>query len=395
MKKLLLAASVAGTLLSGCASQPPAGFQSFQTKDLASLVQSKEFQQKTNNFFVINDSSGSMTETYINGGLVSDPIAFKLEIEKELLKRFNKTIPNITLNSGLRSFGFGECVGLGTELNQASQSYSKAAFSAAIDSLACGSGGSPMDKAIKAGQKDLEANTGTTALIILSDGFELDRSPIPAAQALKDRYGDNLCIYTVWTGNPNDIGGRATLLNLSNLGSCGFSTSVADIGSAEGMANFVKRVFFKKILPNLPIPEGDADLDGVLDSKDQCPRTPSGATVNIHGCWVIKGINFDTAKHAIKSKYYHLLNNAALVLKRNPGLSIEVQGHTDNIGSHGYNLGLSDRRANAVKSYLNNKANGNASLTSRGYGETRPIGSNGTVSGRAQNRRVQLEVIKK
>jgi len=392
-KSLLLTASIATAILSGCATHQPAGFQSFQAKDLSALTKSKEYQQKTNNFFVINDSSGSMTETYINGGLSADPAAIKLEVEKEILSRMNKTIPSIKLNSGLRSFGFGKCTSVkGTLLNQASESYSKSAFNAAIESLACGSGGSPMDKTIDAAQKDLEANSGTTALIILSDGFELDRSPAPSTQALKNRYGDNLCIYTIWTGNPKDVEGRATLLDLSNLGACGFSTAAADIASPEGMAKFVEKVFFKKLFPVL---EGDADLDGVLDSKDQCPETPLGATVNIQGCWIIKGINFDTAKHNIKSRYHHLLDNAASVLKRNPGLTIEVQGHTDNVGSDKYNLGLSDRRANSVKGYLNKRANGNASLTSHGYGEAQPVATNETADGRAQNRRVQLKVIKK
>ncbi len=209
---------------------------------------------------------------------------------------------------------------------------------------------------------------------------------------MKNRYGDNLCIYTIWTGNPKDVEGRATLLDLSNLGACGFSTAAADIASPDGMAKFVEKVFFKKLFPVL---EGDADLDGVLDSKDQCPETPLGATVNIQGCWIIKGINFDTDKYNIKSQYYYLLDNAATVLRRNPGLTIEVQGHTDNVGSDQYNLGLSDRRANAVKNYLNKKANGNASLTSHGYGESQPVATNETADGRAQNRRVQLKVIKK
>ncbi|MDQ7089517.1 MAG: OmpA family protein [Methylococcales bacterium] len=391
-KSLLLAASVATAILSGCATTQPANFQSFQAKDLSALTKSKDFKQKTNNFFVISDSSGSMTETYINGGLASDPAAIKLEVEKELLSRMNKTIPSMTLNSGLRSFGFGKCVGVATKLNQASESYSKSAFNAAIDTLACGSGGSPMDKSLDAAQEDLAGNSGKTALIIFSDGFELDRSPIPSAHALKSRYGDDLCIYTVWTGNPKDAEGRTTLLNLSNIGACGFSTATADISSPDGMAKFVEGVFFKKVFP---VMEGDADLDGVFDSKDQCPKTPLGATVNIQGCWIIKGINFDTAKHAIKSRYYHLLDDAAFVLKRNPGLAIEVQGHTDNVGSDKYNLGLSDRRAKSVKGYLNNKAKGKASLTSRGYGEAKPVASNDTTVGRAQNRRVQLKVIRK
>ncbi|NOQ36705.1 MAG: OmpA family protein [Methylococcaceae bacterium] len=395
MKKLLLvSASIAGAVLSGCATQP-ATFKSFQAKDLNHLTKSAEYKQKANNFFVINDSSDSMEETYIGNAISAEPSAIKLEIEKELLSRMNKTIPNITLTSGLRSFGYGKCVSLGgySTLNQAVQSYSKSAFNSAIESLACASGGSPMDKAIATTQADLTANSGNTALIIFSDGHDLDGSPVASATALKARYGDKLCIYTVWVGNPDEVEGRRTLLNVSNKGACGFSALASDIASPEGMAKFVEQVFFKRVA--LVASEGDADLDGVLDSKDQCPQTPLGATVNVQGCWIIKGIHFDTARHNIKSKYHHLLNNAATVLKRNPGLTIEVQGHTDNVGSDKYNLGLSERRANAVKHYLGHKAGKSASLTSKGYGETKPVVTNETAEGRAINRRVQLEVIKR
>jgi OOP family OmpA-OmpF porin len=393
-KSLLLTAVIATTLISGC-TKPPGNFGGFQPKDLNPLVQSREFQQKTNNFFVINDSSGSMREAYVNGGLIANPTTIKLEIEKELLRRMNKTIPNIPLQSGLRSFGFGKCVGLNSRLNQSSELYSKSAFNAAIDSLVCGSGGSPMHKSLALAGTDIQANTGTTALIVFSDGFELDSSPAPAAKALKDVYGDKLCIYTVWVGNPKDIEGRRTLLDLSNIGSCGFSTAAADIGTTEGMGNFVEKVFFKRVSVAAPIPEGDADKDGVLDSKDKCPGTPIGAPVNALGCWVLKGVNFDTDKHHIKSRYHHLLNDAARVLSRNPGLTIEVQGHTDSVASDNYNRKLSDRRANAVKRYLANKANGKASLTARGYGEAQPIADNSTAAGRAENRRVQLNVIRR
>ncbi|MCK5924721.1 MAG: OmpA family protein [Methylococcales bacterium] len=393
-KSLLFTAIVATAIVSGCATQPRGSFETFQAKDLNPLVQSQELQQKTNNFFVIHDSSGSMTEPYVDGALVANPTTIKLEIEKELLSRMNKTIPNITLNSGLRSFGFGNCVGLNTKLNQASTSYSQSTFNSAIESLACGSGGSPMHTSINLAQKDIEANSGTTALIILSDGFEMDASPYPAAKALKARYGDNLCIYTVWVGNQKDIEGRRTLLDLSNVGGCGFSTTITDISSSAGMGNFVEKVFFKRGAP-AAIAEGDADKDGVLDSQDKCPGTPIGAKVNARGCWELKGLNFDTNQSNIKTRYFHLLNEAAVVLKRNPGLTIEVQGHTDSVGSDNYNLRLSERRANAVKNYLRKQANGNASLRSRGYGEARPVANNATESGRAQNRRVQLDVVRR
>ena len=89
----------------------------------------------------------------------------------------------------------------------------------------------------------------------------------------------------------------------------------------------------------------------------------------------------------------YILNVVTNILKKNPGLTIEVQGHTDSVGSDSLNRRLSQNRANSVKKYLVRNANGQISLTARGYGETRPVASNSTEEGRATNRRVQLDVI--
>ncbi len=151
------------------------------------------------------------------------------------------------------------------------------------------------------------------------------------------------------------------------------------------------QVFFNQGLP-LNV-EGDADKDGILDSKDKCPRTPLEATINSFGCWVLEGVLFDTNEYYIKPKYYYILNVVTNILKKNPGLTIEVQGHTDSVGSDSLNRRLSQNRANSVKKYLVRNANGQISLTARGYGETRPVASNSTEEGRATNRRVQLDVI--
>ena len=76
------------------------------------------------------------------------------------------------------------------------------------------------------------------------------------------------------------------------------------------------------------------------------------------------------------------------ILNEYPDTNIEVQGHTDSKGSDNYNQGLSERRANAVSSYLRNKGIASSRLTTKGYGETAPVASNDSDDGRAQNRRV-------
>jgi len=84
------------------------------------------------------------------------------------------------------------------------------------------------------------------------------------------------------------------------------------------------------------------------------------------------------------------LNNLATILKNNPNTNIEIQGHTDSRGTEEYNMGLSLRRANAVKDYLTSQGIDTTRMTVKGYGETAPAYSNDTPEGMAQNRRVEF-----
>lgn len=138
----------------------------------------------------------------------------------------------------------------------------------------------------------------------------------------------------------------------------------------------------------------DSDGDGVYDYLDQCSVTPRGATVNQDGCWVLTDMNFDTAKWDIKPEFYKKLDEVAIILKKNPSLKIEVQGHTDNMGSARYNKMLSGKRAKAVMEYLVGKGTAPSRLSHAGYGFSRPLASNKTPEGRARNRRVALKPIR-
>ena len=105
---------------------------------------------------------------------------------------------------------------------------------------------------------------------------------------------------------------------------------------------------------------------------------------------VIYGINFDFNSDVIKLESKATLDQIAAVLQENKDWKMTVEGHTDNIGGDAFNKTLSDKRASAVKAYLIGKGIDTGRLNSSGMGMSKPVASNETEAGRAQNRRVEL-----
>lgn len=152
----------------------------------------------------------------------------------------------------------------------------------------------------------------------------------------------------------------------------------------------------------------DSDGDGVLDGIDKCPGTPAGREVDAEGCGefeaalaqgrlILRDVNFAFNSFVLAQDSQDNLDRVAVALRtaiaNRPGISIEVQGHTDAIGSESYNQGLSEQRAAAVRDYVVSVEPSIAGvLTTAGYGESQPIASNDTDDGRAQNRRVEFVV---
>ncbi len=137
----------------------------------------------------------------------------------------------------------------------------------------------------------------------------------------------------------------------------------------------------------------DSDNDGIIDYHDECSSTPEGASVNDRGCWVVEDLQFEVGKAEIRPKYNDNLDAVVSILKRNPGIEVEIQGHTDNRGAAEMNRKLSERRAAAVYNYLIEKGIDADRLSYKGYGETDPVASNETAAGRAENRRVEIKPI--
>ncbi|MCO4821850.1 MAG: OmpA family protein [Flavobacteriaceae bacterium] len=152
-------------------------------------------------------------------------------------------------------------------------------------------------------------------------------------------------------------------------------------------------------------PWPDRDGDGVLDKDDDCPDTVG--TVANNGCPEVteavrkalndyaKTILFDTGKSSIQDRSATVLQNIIDILKEYPKASFNIEGHTDSVGREETNQKLSEERASSVMNYLISNGIASNRLNSKGYGESRPLDSNKTKAGQANNRRVEINLNKR
>lgn len=212
--------------------------------------------------------------------------------------------------------------------------------------------------------------------------------------------------FTVWGA---DLGFRADLryrhifFDKDALG----GTNVGDLGEGVLKVGLVvplgKRAVTDEFVP--PVTAcADSDGDGVCDTADLCPGTVSGTAVDAKGCPKVAAdgakkkfddVLFAFDKSDIAPTEAVKLDNAAGVIgglsKTYPSLKVDVSGHTDWVGTDGYNQGLSERRANSVKTYLVRKGVEAGRINTYAFGESKPVASNETDEGRALNRRAEVQ----
>jgi OOP family OmpA-OmpF porin len=140
----------------------------------------------------------------------------------------------------------------------------------------------------------------------------------------------------------------------------------------------------------------DSDGDGVIDSLDECPNTMAKAKVDSVGCMTLVNlnINFDTASAVIKNNYNTRIVEFANMMNANPKLKATIGAHTDSVGSDAYNQKLSEKRAASTVNALKALKVDASRIKAVGYGESKPMTTNATVEGKAENRRVEAVMTK-
>lgn len=387
-----------------------------RSENLDQQFQMGEYVPKIDNFFILLDASSSMSVSYEDesGG------DSKFKAAKGFIRRMNNTMPKMNVNGSLLIFGRGvEMPTKQTEVVYGPTTYFKLGLEQCLKSLSFSAeGNSPAGSAINTINEVIGSVKGVSVVILISDGEHLEGDPRGRVRIMENFYGERVCFYTVWIGNNPE--GKLFMEKLAGEMDCSFSTSVDEIVSTEDMMNFVKKVFLTTDIdsdndgvldsmdrcPDTPvgievdefgcpkISQIDSDNDGVYNNSDECPDTPVGAIVDNRGCWIIKGVQFDYKKWNVKQQFHSNLDNIENILKKNSGLKIRIEGHTDDIGSMKYNIDLSGKRAKAIKDYLAGKGIDPSRITTTGFGYTQPIADNDTPEGRALNRRAEIIPVK-
>jgi outer membrane protein OmpA-like peptidoglycan-associated protein len=125
-----------------------------------------------------------------------------------------------------------------------------------------------------------------------------------------------------------------------------------------------------------------AQLNSILQTRDSA----RGLIVNM------SDVLFDTGSYTLKPGAREKLAKISGIVLAHPGLSLQIEGHTDSVGGDDFNQQLSERRAGSVRDFLAEQGVAASSITARGFGKMQPVASNDTAEGRQRNRRVELVV---
>jgi OOP family OmpA-OmpF porin len=346
---------VSAGLLAGCASTPytPTPFE-------PAPVNTQAYVSKVDAFAVVMDASSSMNFKY------DDRRNFYTA--KDVVSHLNQTIPELGYRSALVGFGTGSCVnGEKAAIVYGPATYQRADFADGISKLECAGGRTPMSKGIEAGGGTLNTGSGQVALILVSDFWEIDsKAVVEAANKLHETYGDRLCIHTIKVGEPDEAASlRAALAGING---CGSDVSAESLASPTAMAGFVTDALLKPA-PAAPV---------VRYEKN----TLSAAAL------------FDLNKATLKESGKAALHDLDEAIKARDAkvVDINIVGHTDSSGTAEYNMALSLRRAETVRDYIVSEGIDPSIIHVSGLGESEPVASNATAEGRAQNRRVDINV---
>lgn len=346
---------VSAGLLAGCAGTPytPTSFT-------PASVDTQAHTSKVDAFVVVMDASSSMNFDYADRR--------NFYTAKDVVTHMNQTIPELGYKAALVGFGSGSCVNReDARVVYGPATYRRTDFANGLSMLECAGGVTPMSRGIDVGGETVKTGSGKVALILVSDFWEINTGDvIAAAEKLKADYANRLCIHTIKVGDSHQS--DELMAALAGVNGCGSSVDAASLASSAAMANYVTDVLLEP-----------APVAAVVTYE----KTTMSATALFD---LDKAILKDEGKTALHTLDESIKARGATIA------DIHVIGHTDSEGTEEYNMGLSIRRAEAVRDYMVSEGIDPSIIDVSGEGEANPVASNATREGRAQNRRVDIHV---
>ncbi len=418
-------------LLAGCAITIPAAHQ-YQAASLGSI--------SVDAFLLVVDDSSSMGRNLREEDGAYGPRG--IDVVLSVATAVARSIPDGSAVGGVRSFGQGPCLPHeGSSLLSGMDPYLQAAAMDALAKIECQGGYSPLSKAFNAAQLDFAGLHGSNSVIVITDGLDMGKRDVRAAAKLHEETG--ACISAIQIGNRPAA--RTVLEQIAAAAGCGVVVSAKDLEDPDALRAFladalndgndtsraqveepVREVVADSTTdtdgdgvndnldacPNTPrgVPvksDGcprDSDGDGITDDIDACPRTSRGTPVDANGCalrgievteeggaWRVSGeVLFGFNSDALREEAKELLSGIAGFLQRNGDVSLDVEGHTDDVGPAMYNKKLSLQRATTTVDYIVAQGVSSSRLFAIGKGETSPLVANDSDENRQLNRRVEF-----
>ena len=353
----LFVALVSLGLLYGCSGNPPFSPSPYDPVQLDPSA----YVPKVDSFVVILDASASMEHKYQGRSKYNDAM--------DIVYRMNQTIPPLDYQAGLAAYSSGTCLdGDSTRMMYGMATYQRADFDSALNSINCAGGTSPLAGAVDVSTQSLASTSGDTAVIIVSDFQKID--PAMTADAItrmQAATGSRLCVHTVSVGQSD--WDQEIAEGISSSSDCGSAITAGDIASPDKMAEYVTAVLL-------------------------APAPPMAAVVQYEKNTMSTAALFDFDRAVLKEEGKLALHELgdAIKAKGLKVVDIDIIGHTDSVGPAEYNMGLSVHRAEAVRDYIVSEGIDASIIDVSGEGETNPIASNDTAEGRAENRRVDINV---
>lgn len=328
---------------------------------------SADMVKKVDNFIVFIDQSGSMAWAK------SVPGNQKFEQAVRAVKGLDEVAPELGYYGGVSTFAPYKSF-------LAPAPYKTSSLGNAVDMIrppfnhftTMGDGLADIDSVVG-------GLTGKTALILYTDGVSNQGAdPVAEARTLYGKYEPNLCIHVVSYADTPE--GEAAIKAISGLNSCSVVADGKTLVTGDAQTRFAKAVLYEERTP----PPAPVAKPAPAPASAPAPVVVAREVITFN-------LLFDFDKSEIKEEMIPSLEQAKIVLDEDSSASFVLSGHTDSSGPEGYNQGLSERRAEAVKAWLVKEGVPSARLSTVGYGENRPKYDNSTKEGRKLNRRVEMQ----